>query len=304
MMTRMAAVACAVLVGACSGTEPSPPVQPPAPSGWVYFSETRRFAPSLTQFWRIRPDGTGREQVPNPDELRAGPQFDVSQDGRRLAVNRASRLLIVPTDAPASSYLVTETDLLSVFRWSPSGHGVARARIDHSTGQKQLVYTPVDRSPESILLETDPANGFRPVSWFPDGDSLIFVDGRTGFRVLRLRDLSARALTPLTDWIEPSPSGRFGIQWEVDSVDYDTKKHWRLYDLSTGQLLRTVTHPRGLFRIAWSPDERHFVDLCQELTPGLEKLGLCVYDRATLAPITRLADPTPETFLDYPRWIP
>jgi Tol biopolymer transport system component len=212
--------------------------------------------------------------------------------------------MIVPTANPGSAFLSSGTDFLGVPRWSPSGRAVLRSAIDGSTLRKRLVLTPVDGSPESILLETDPANGLRPVSWFPDGDSLIFIDVRTGIRVLRLSDLSTRAHTPLTDWIEPSPSGRFGIEWEVDPVDYDTKKYWRLYDLSTGQLLRAVTHPRGLHRPAWSPDEAHFADLCQELTPGLEFLGLCVYDRATLMPITRLADPTPETVLDYPRWIP
>lgn len=287
---------------ACGATEPSVP--PPPPSGWIYYAEGRRMLPHQKLLWRIRPDGTGREQVPNPDEVRAGPEFDVTRDGRMIAINRASTLMIVPIATPTAPYFVTEVDLAGHFRWSPSGRVLARSRIDHGTGRKQLVLTSIDGAPETLLLETDAANGFRPVEWFTDGDSLVYVDVRRGVRVLRLKDLSTRAVTPLTDWIEPSPSGRFGLEWQVDSVDYDTKKHWRLYDLSTGQLVREVTHRFSPHRLAWSPDERHFVDLCQELSAGLEFLGLCVYDRATLLPITRLADPTPDTYLDYPRWIP
>lgn len=169
--------------------------------------------------------------------------------------------------------------------------------------RRQLVLTPIDGSPETLLLETDPANGIWPVEWFPDGDSLVYVDVQRGYRVLRLHDLSTRAVTPFTDWIEPSPSGRFGITYAVDSIEFDTKNHWQLHELATGQQLRAVTHRHGVHRLAWSPDERHFVDQCREVPVGHDRRGLCVYDRATLMPTTRLAEPTAETSLDFARWI-
>jgi hypothetical protein len=301
--TRYAALL-ALLAGGCSGTEPSPPVGPVAPSGWIYFAESRRFDPPRTVIWRIKPDGSGREQVPAPDEGVIHSDFDISRDGRWLATNRASRLLVTRTDDPGSWHLITQTDLLGSPRWIPSGKGVAASRIDRATGRWRIVLTPIDGSPEMLLVEGEGTNGVRPVEWFPDGDSLIYVAVPQGYRVLRLRDLSTRPLTPLMSWIEPSPSGRFGIDWNPDPIEYETKKYWRLYDLASGQIVAEATHRLGPFRQAWSPDERHFVDACHEVLPPNEPHSLCIYDRATLMPIRTLVSPTAETYLDFPRWIP
>lgn len=301
-MSRLVVAAVLMIGSGCASTEPSPPPPVPPSSGWIYFAESRHVAPSRTQLWRIRPDGTGRELVPNPDESLAGPEFDVSRDGRQIALNRGAALYIVPADRPGDAYLASEPDLYGFLRWAPDGRYIARSRREPATGNWQLVLTAANAGEEILLLES--SGGLWAREWFPDGDSLTYLDTRTGYRVLRLATGTTRPLTPLSDWIFPSPSGRFGIEWSVDSVYHDTKRHWRLYDLTTGMLVTQVTHRQSPRHPAWSPDERHFVTFCQERQDGLPFLGLCVYERETLQPVMRLADPTPETLLDYPRWIP
>lgn len=301
-LRELPTAAVALLIGGCSATEPNPPAPPPEASGWIYFAESRRFHPPQEIVWRIRPDGTDRQQVPARSDAGGFAEFDISPTGRFL-IYTGSGLVHVATESGGYFPLVFGWRSGPV-RIAPDEKTVVSGRIANGDprGAWQLWLTELSGADERLLIAS--SSGLRVLDWFPDGDSLIYVGVPQGYRVLRLHDLSTRALTPLGDWIAPSPSGRFGIDWNPDPIEHETKKYWRLYDLASGQIVAEATHRLGPFRVAWSPDERHFVDACHEVLPPNEPHSLCIYDRATLMPIRTLVSPTPETYVDYPRWIP
>jgi hypothetical protein len=293
------------LVAGCGGTAPTPPpAAAPPPTGWIYYAETRVVWPSQVLIWRIRPDGSDRMLVPNPDQRSAGPEFDVSWDGRWLAFNRVSQVLMVPVATPQQAYLLTERGMLGQPLLDPLATVVVRARSIIATGRTQLLLTPVAGGPDEILVES--TEGIWPVMWFAGADSLVYGEtGGKGMQVYNRRTRTTHPLSPHLAYFKPTPSGRRGITWEADPVEYETKNHWRMVDLATGTVLARATHPYGAGQPAWSPDERYFATICQTVAPGSTYVGLCVYDTTTLQPVRRLVDPSSaNTYLDYVRWIP
>ncbi|HEX2081617.1 MAG TPA: hypothetical protein VHG08_28195 [Longimicrobium sp.] len=148
-----------------------------AETGWIYLSASSEpdEAKSGWQIWRVRTDGTAREQLTEYTRLRFDHYPDVSPDGRRLAFARVE-------NAGPPVYLWmrdlqtgVETRLVehgTQPRWSPSGDRIAYIGLSNTL----MMLTPAGGAPTAL------GQPVIDVTWSPDGEYLVVTgapDGRS-----------------------------------------------------------------------------------------------------------------------------
>jgi Tol biopolymer transport system component len=135
----------------------------------------------ISKTWRMNADGTGRVQLPVPDDELV---LDWSPNGRCFLVVRKSddgrkkTLLIRRADGTEPRPLIDEENAVNAWpgRFSPDGRHVAYNRVDQQINESSLWVIEVATRLDRRILEGD-ADGYPDDSpcWSPDGKYLAVL---------------------------------------------------------------------------------------------------------------------------------
>ncbi|MDX2206208.1 MAG: hypothetical protein SFU57_01065 [Gemmatimonadales bacterium] len=222
--------------------------------------KSSRMLPASFTIWRIRPDGSGLEQIPTPFESSIGGNFDVSSSGRWLAVNESSDILVIPVGNPDGWVDITfDKSTLGDPRWHPNETSVLATYLPQISGPITARLTARDRSWQMELMERPISSTFLIREWFAGGDSLWYRSTpEGGAMVFRLSDSSSHPLSAVIDnrnIVAVSRTGRRALSWDTNEELYPDI-HWWIHDLPSGAVVLDTILPFSPFEAIWSPDER------------------------------------------------
>ena len=234
-----AALAAAVAVGACGGSDETAALAATAPAASPSAAATATPRPAATgprtiaftthgedsdDIHVVRPDGTGHRPLAatRSDELRAA----WSPDGSQIAYARASGVWVMNADG-SGQRIVPYTKAESGLAWSPDG-----TQIVFSTGSRpawpnereadaHLVVVNADGShPREVTAATVGQSDSRPV-WAPDGRIFFARESRGLGEICSVdadgSDLTVVTAAPLYSSVSLSPDGKWLAIWDKES---------------------------------------------------------------------------------------
>lgn len=244
--------------------------------------------------FRIRVDGTGREQISRAGDVR---QPSVSSVGRKLVYSLNPRIHVMDWDG------TNDVDITPIPRehyqpkWSPDGQRIVLA--SDRTGNSEVYVIDPDGGKAANLTWNLLAQDQSPC-WSPDGKRIAFTSNRRGRFEIFVMDADGMNLRAATDGQgdcrEPdwSPDGK----WIAFSVARDGQTHLALVH-PDGTGFRQLTNGASWNgQPAWAPDSR--------------RLGF-VSDREGNADVFTLdvesgkpqnVTNTPDDDERYPAWVP
>jgi len=240
--TRSLWLASLVLILACGGTEPDPPVEP---TSYIYFGCTFAVESGIC---RINPDGSAFTVLTTDAGLVTAP--GVSFDGRRIAFGCPEGVCVMNADGSGRE-LVIGGDGGTEPTWSPDGTRLAFIRGQRIWIANADGSAPAPLTPDSIIVASPSwsPDGLRIISSEPyPGDDLWMIDA-TGANLTKISD-AARSFPVFPRW-SPDGSRVLYTSGEVASDLFIT-------DLTGADHLQVRTGGQ-VGRSDWSPDGSEIV---------------------------------------------
>lgn len=195
---------------------------------WVYFDgRLSTDTATASQVWRVRPDGTGLEQITYPatgsQAWSASPSPDGSQIVFIAGVPHGSGDLVVHTLATGAQDTIMRDMHLSRAAWSPIGEWIA---YSYYWGDMQSAGRTLFWSDRVALVR-------------PDGTHHPVLAGTAGT-------------------LHPSVFGNGGVNWSPDGnwlvgMSPYPDLRVKLIDVATGQSIPLNSATRGFYQPAWQP---------------------------------------------------
>ncbi|HEU4454684.1 MAG TPA: hypothetical protein VFR81_16570, partial [Longimicrobium sp.] len=138
---------------------------------WVYFTGGTIWNHYL---YRVRPDGTGREQISAYDSGPSESGADPSPDGTRIAYVWEASPSVDDEELYVMDLATRQATRLNLLgrspRWSPDGTRLAYVSGEHTNGQRLVMVAAPDGTGARAL---SPSRMIGVANWSPDGKYII-----------------------------------------------------------------------------------------------------------------------------------
>jgi dipeptidyl aminopeptidase/acylaminoacyl peptidase len=262
---------------------------------WLYFARDDRGTECLDVYRYGLADGSLVNLLPDTPGLAPAPDFDLSPDGRTLALSinhgQSQTAAVMPVDGGAAGLRPLTDHWYN--DWSPSfspdGRLLAFQSDTHGQDSAVFVTDPEGRElraigGEDMLQARDPA-------WSPDGRLIAFCGGPGEHEAIGLFDVAAGS----TAWVWQGDGNAHAPAWSPDGralafvVDQGPENSLQHLDLASGAARTIDLGPGNHYRPGFTPDGGRLI--CAHSGPG-DPADLFLVDVAT-GDARRLTDSLP-----------
>jgi hypothetical protein len=200
----------------------------------------------------INPDGTGRQQVPLPNNC-GRSNISWSADGSTLASNGCSSLIVVKPDG--SGYRAFGTAVNAVGSWSPDSSKLVYGGRCSLEACDDIYSINADGTGQTRLTNTGDSNS---PEWSPSGDKIAYLQYQSGNSPAGIYTMTPDGLLPTK--IPETGYGDRPTSWSPDGrrIAFSRPETGGQYDIYVAKVdgsgLTQLTSDGQSSDAAWSPD--------------------------------------------------